>query len=61
MPLSGKEMVKLFEKAGWERIRQKGSHVTMRSPSGRTWAIPIHKELRTGTEHESLKKLKESE
>ena len=29
MPLSGKEMQKRYEKAGWQKIRQKGSHVIM--------------------------------
>lgn len=29
MTLSGKEMQKKFEKAGWHKIRQKGSHVIM--------------------------------
>ena len=60
MPLSGKEMVKRFELAGWVSIRQTGSHRIMRHPSGSTWPIPMHRELRTGTEHECFKKLEES-
>jgi len=60
MPLSGKEMVRLFEKAGWEFVRQTGSHMIMRHEDGRTFPIPNHKELGTGLEHGCLKKLKES-
>lgn len=57
MPLSGKEMVRLYEKAGWAFIRQKSSHVTMLK--GRVHAtIPMHKELKPGMEHSLLKKLK---
>jgi mRNA interferase HicA len=59
MPLSGKEMVKLFEKAGWKTIRQKGSHLTMRNPDGAAWTIPLHRELDKGMEYACLKKLKE--
>ncbi len=60
MPLSGKEMVKLFEKAGWKVIRQKGSHVSMRYLDGTTWPIPLHREMDKGMEHACLKKLKEN-
>ena len=57
MPLSGKEVVRLYEKAGWAFIRQKSSLVTMLK--GRVHAvIPMHKELRTGMEHSLLKKLR---
>jgi len=27
MPLSGKDMLRLYKKAGWKVISQKGSHV----------------------------------
>ena len=27
MPITGKEMLKLFHKAGWKVLRTKGSHV----------------------------------
>jgi predicted RNA binding protein YcfA (HicA-like mRNA interferase family) len=40
-------------------MRQTGSHVRMAHPSGRKESIPLHKELRTGTEHALLKILKE--
>jgi predicted RNA binding protein YcfA (HicA-like mRNA interferase family) len=60
MPLSGKEMVKLFLKAGWVFVRQNGSHVTV-SKEGARETIPMHRELATGTEHKLLKRLKEDD
>lgn len=59
MPLSGKEMVKLFERAGWRILWQKGSHLRIEKGSQRT-TIPMHKELKPGTEHDLLKILKGS-
>lgn len=59
MPMSGREMLRLFEKAGWEKLRQKGSHVQLRK-GGEKATIPMHKELKKGTEHDLLKKLKEN-
>ena len=59
MPLSGKEMVRLYLKAGWQFIRQKGSHAWMEKGSLNT-CIPMHKELRKGTEHDLLKTLNRS-
>lgn len=56
MPLSGKEMVRLYEKAGWIFLRQKGSHVQMWKDGVRE-SIPMHKELKVGTEHKLLKNL----
>jgi predicted RNA binding protein YcfA (HicA-like mRNA interferase family) len=50
--LSGKEAVKVFERMGFRRVRQRGSHVVMRRdfPDGaRGCAIPMHRELKEGT------------
>jgi predicted RNA binding protein YcfA (HicA-like mRNA interferase family) len=58
MPLSGKEMQKKFEKAGWQKIRQKGSHVTMAKGEERE-TIPMHKELGKGLERYLLKRIGE--
>ena len=58
MPISGKDMVQEFIKAGWIEKSQKGSHVKMEK-NGKTVIIPMHKELKTGTEHSMRKKLKE--
>jgi predicted RNA binding protein YcfA (HicA-like mRNA interferase family) len=60
MPLSGMEMVRLYEKAGWRFVRQTGSHMIMRHPNGRTCPIPRHRELGKGLECDLLKKLKEA-
>lgn len=56
MPLSGKEMLRLFLNAGWIVLRQNGSHVTLGNGTDRA-VIPMHRELRKGTEHTLLKKL----
>jgi len=47
---SGKQAVKAFEKAGWQKIGQVGSHVVMWKPEARAnLSIPQHKELSVGT------------
>ncbi|MCL1818519.1 MAG: type II toxin-antitoxin system HicA family toxin [Spirochaetaceae bacterium] len=57
MPLSGEEMLKLYRKAGWTVVHQKGSHVQVAKGSMRE-TIPMHKELKKGLERALLKKLK---
>jgi predicted RNA binding protein YcfA (HicA-like mRNA interferase family) len=59
MPYSGKEMLKLFKKNGFEEIkgRGKGSHRKVRKGSLMV-TIPFHKELKKGTERSLLKILK---
>ena len=48
--ISGKQAVKAFRKAGWEKIGQVGSHVVMVKPGVRVnLSIPQHKELSVGT------------
>ncbi len=48
--ISGREAVKVFTKAGWKFIRQKGSHAILTRPGMRqTLAVPQHKELAKGT------------
>jgi predicted RNA binding protein YcfA (HicA-like mRNA interferase family) len=58
MPMSGKEMLKLYLKHGWVAIRQRGSHVRVKNASGESETIPMHKELANGLEQVLLKKLK---
>ena len=41
--ISGKDLVALLEKAGFEIIRIKGSHHRMKHPDGRITTIPVHK------------------
>lgn len=56
MPLSGKEMIRLFLNHGWVILRQRGSHVQMGKGSERE-TIPSHKELKKGLERKLLKRL----
>jgi predicted RNA binding protein YcfA (HicA-like mRNA interferase family) len=52
MPISGREVIKILEKFGFEVTRQRGSHVVLRKTSGKTKqvaVVPIHKELKRGT------------
>ena len=58
MPMSGEEMLKLYEKHGWYRLRQKGSHVVVHKENERPETIPMHKELKKGLEQALLKRLK---
>jgi predicted RNA binding protein YcfA (HicA-like mRNA interferase family) len=46
--LSGSDGVKMLERLGFEKIRQRGSHVVMRRGGDGT-VVPVHKELKTGT------------
>ena len=48
--LSGKDAVKAFQKAGWQKFGQVGSHVVMIKPGVRVnLSIPQHRELSVGT------------
>ena len=48
--ISGKDAVKAFHRAGWEKIGQVGSHLVMSKPNIRVnLSIPQHKELAPGT------------
>jgi predicted RNA binding protein YcfA (HicA-like mRNA interferase family) len=58
MPLSGKEMLQRYKKAGWTEISQEGSHVKVGKANLRE-TIPMHKELKKGLEQKLLKRLKE--
>ncbi|WP_273888836.1 type II toxin-antitoxin system HicA family toxin [Rubrobacter naiadicus] len=48
--LSGDEAVKAFEKLGYERVRQKGSHIRLVSnePGRNPLTVPRKKELKRG-------------
>lgn len=56
MPLSGEEMVRLYERHGWVFLRQKGSHVQLGRGHERE-TVPLHKELGKGLERRLLKRL----
>ena len=56
MPMSGKEMLKLFKQNGWVELRQKWSHMIVGKNSERE-TIPLHKELKKGLEQALKKRL----
>ncbi|MCX7001174.1 MAG: type II toxin-antitoxin system HicA family toxin [Candidatus Sumerlaeota bacterium] len=48
--MSGQDVVRVFEKLGWEVARRKGSHIIMvRQGYIATLSIPAHKEVARGT------------
>lgn len=47
--VSGAAAVKALEKAGFDQVSQRGSHVKLRSREGRTVIVPMHRELARGT------------
>jgi predicted RNA binding protein YcfA (HicA-like mRNA interferase family) len=47
--LSGEAICRALESAGFHRASQRGSHVKMRHPDGRTAIVPDHREVRDGT------------
>ena len=49
--VSGREVVKALQKAGYERDRQRGSHIVLRQTASphRRITVPVHKEVAKGT------------
>ena len=48
--MSGREVVRAFEKHGWEIARQRGSHIILvKTGQNVTLSIPDHKEVAKGT------------
>jgi len=48
--ISGKDAVRAFAKAGWEKVGQVGSHLVMTKSGHRAnLSVPQHKELAPGT------------
>jgi predicted RNA binding protein YcfA (HicA-like mRNA interferase family) len=41
--LEGEKIVKALGKAGFQVLRQKGSHIYLKHPDGRATVVPIHK------------------
>lgn len=57
MPISGKDMCKLFQRAGYEIVPGgKGSHIKLKKKNCPTIIVPNHKELKKGLEH-ALRKM----
>lgn len=46
--VSGQELIAALEKFGFERVRQRGSHVVLKRAERGT-VVPLHRELKTGT------------
>jgi predicted RNA binding protein YcfA (HicA-like mRNA interferase family) len=47
---SGAETIRAFERAGWRRDRQKGSHVSLTKAAAKVvLTVPLHSELAPGT------------
>ena len=57
--ISGKELCKILERLGFEKIYGKGSHVRFKHPDGRRTVIPVHgdEELGKGLLNEILKQI----
>jgi predicted RNA binding protein YcfA (HicA-like mRNA interferase family) len=49
LPIPAKKVVKALENIGFEQIRQKGSHLFLRHPDGRTTIVPMHPTEKIGT------------
>lgn len=46
---SGRDVVKALQKIGFVFVSQRGTHMKMRHPDGRTAIIPNHKTVKKGT------------
>lgn len=46
--LSGRELIEILTKAGFQVVRQKGSHVSLQKANYQT-VVPLHDELAKGT------------
>jgi predicted RNA binding protein YcfA (HicA-like mRNA interferase family) len=47
--LSGVDVVRALERAGFHQASRKGSHVKMRNAAGRSAIVPMHREIAPGT------------
>lgn len=48
--LSGREVARVFESLGWEKVRQSSSHIILvRQGYRATLSVPDHKEVAAGT------------
>lgn len=61
MPISGKEMLKMYQAKGWKILRYKGSHVIVGKGHLReTIVVHGNRDLSTGLEKKLLKTLAEN-
>jgi len=58
--ISGKDLCKILEKIGFERIHGKGSHIRFKHPDGRRTVVPVHgnEKIGKGLLNEILKQIK---
>ena len=42
--MKAEKVIKVLEQSGFQRIRQKGSHVILKHSDGRLTVVPMHKE-----------------
>ncbi|MEN8123127.1 MAG: type II toxin-antitoxin system HicA family toxin [Bacteroidota bacterium] len=56
--LSGKKLIKILSKIGFESVRQRGSHIFLRHLDCRTTVVPNHKEIDRGTLLEIIRQIK---
>jgi predicted RNA binding protein YcfA (HicA-like mRNA interferase family) len=48
--LSGRDVVKVFARDGWEMVRQRGSHIVLvKTGHMATLSVPDHREVAKGT------------
>ncbi len=50
--LSGREVIRALERMGFEQVRQRGSHVTLKKETSEGavgCVVPLHRELAEGT------------
>jgi len=57
LPVSGRDMCKILEMLGFQKVHQVGSHVRYFHPDGRKTVVPVHgnEDLGTGLIKEILK------
>lgn len=41
-PIRSNDLVKIFQKIGFEKVRQEGSHLRLLHPDGRRTTVPMH-------------------
>lgn len=60
--VSGRKLVKIFQRLGYEKVSQRGSHIKMKNyEAGSTIIIPDHKEIDRWTLKTILKQAEVSE
>lgn len=60
MPISGKALAREFQRYGWRVKSQRGSHLKLER-KGKVVVIPLHRELKKGTEFALRKILEEKD